>query len=282
MPPRTRNDVAFIFSAVLFADPVVTRRLAIAHAIPGQTRPRYPDLLIAAAFFETREWFTVWEDFLRQGVLTIVPPLLKLPLLVVVVSAAAYLTGYLEKLSDERLRQVLADRTAVLWSLGLAGAAAAVLFAVSYRVRRLVLAKDVTRAAFELACAAVFLFFVSGFFYDGINLFESSRPAMERFSASLPADARVAVYGEKRAEIFYYLRDGRDIEHLEYPDSLRNDDPAFKRLEEFLKHPAPAFLIASRADLETLKSQFASLVPILHEKGAARLGSGEEYVLVGN
>jgi 4-amino-4-deoxy-L-arabinose transferase-like glycosyltransferase len=239
-------------------------------------------LMISTALFETKEWFTVWEDFLREGLFPIVPFLLRVPVIVVLAVGVAYFTGYLGKTPDDRLQELLANRSAVLVILGIGLVTGAVLFAVSYRIRRLAGAKDVTRAAFELGCAAVFLFFAATFFDEGANAFVSSRGAMEKFAAEIPKGARVAVYGQKRASLFYYLGDERGVVHLDYPDPLRTDDPALRRIEEMLKQPGPAFIVTSKEELDTLKSQFSSLVPFLSVKDTARAGLRGELLLAWN
>ncbi len=276
-----RNGERLTFTWALF--------MLVALTCVSAKRPSYllviwppMSLLIAAALFETRESFTVWEDLLREGVSRVLPVLLKVPFVLVLLVAAAYFGGYLEKLlPDDRAQALLTDHDGMSWTLGLLGVASGVLFAVSGRVRKLVREKEVTRAAFELACAAVFLCFTGTFLFAAANPFESGRAAVEKLSPLLPAEASIATYGRKRASVFYYLGEARPLTHLDYPGTTP-DDSGLKKLEDHLKQSGAAFIITSRAELEMLRAQFPSLNPVLIEKQSARLGWHEELVLLGN
>jgi len=241
-------------------------------------------VLIAAGLFETKEWFTVWEDFLREGVFGIVPVLLKVPLALAVVAAGGYFGGYFAKIEDDRVQALLAQKEACIWALAIAGGAGAVLFLASGRVRKLVASKDVTRAAYELACASLLLFSAATFFFPAANPFGSSRDAIEKLAASIPDGARVAVYGQKRPQVFYYLGPGRKPFHLKRPDPdvMASSNQDFQAIDSHLKQPGPACLITSAAELEALRAQFASLTPHLNVRAAARTGFRDELVLVVN
>jgi len=259
----------------------------VALTIASSKKPEYAlviwpalSLLVSAAFFETRESFTIWEDFLRRGVFVAVPYLLMLPAVVVLLCAAAYFAGYPEK--DERLQALLADRKAVLAGLGIAGAAAAVSLLLARRVHKFLLQKDIPKAAFEFACITIFLFFTSTFFYEASNSFLSSRGALEKFSTQIPPGAPLAVYGEKRAEVFYYLGDTKKIGHFSYLDARDSEDPIRKKLETYLKQPQEAFLISSKAELDKLKELFPALSRSLRVAARAPRGLEGEYVLVSN
>ncbi|MBI4604161.1 MAG: glycosyltransferase family 39 protein [Planctomycetes bacterium] len=251
---------------------------------PGYLLVVWPPLclLVAAAFFETREVFSIWEELLRDGVCAGLPALLRAPALVVLGAAALHFTGRSEGLLDARLAAALADRREALSALALAAAVAALLYWVSYRVRRLVRARESPRAAFELACAALFLFFAASYAHGPLNALLSGRPAVGTAAAAMGAGAPLAVYGAKRPEVYYYLGPERAPRHLDYPDPLDSEGPAFRELKAFLEEPRDVYLIASRKELETLELQFPSLLPRLREKASARLGLEEELVLVGN
>jgi 4-amino-4-deoxy-L-arabinose transferase-like glycosyltransferase len=237
-------------------------------------------LLISAALFETKEWFTLWEGFLRSGVFRVVPALLKVPLVLVLAVAVAYFGGYFQDLGDERLKQFFADRTAFLSCLGLAALAAAMDFVVSYRVRALTLQKALPRAAFELASAALFSFFAGTFFYQGLNELESSRATLERFAAKIPQGAPAAVYGRKRPEIYYYV--DRPLERFSYPDPKAPEDPEALKLQKFLRQTEAVFLITSKDEFKKLELQFSSLLTLLKILDEGRGAWSHEYVLVGN
>lgn len=243
-------------------------------------------LLIAAALFESREWFSVWEDYLREGVFKVVPVLMKVPLFIVLIAAAAYFGGRLGGIGGDRLEAVLADREAVIWTLVLLAGAAALVYAMAGRVRRLIQEKSYPRAAFELACAGALLLFAWTFLHDGRNLLESGRPAIERFASRIPAGSRAAIYGRKEPElpeILYYLaRPPGECVHFGYPETVVGDDPRYVALSDYLRREERVFLITTRRELFGLQQQFASLVPFLHEVDAAPGGQGREYVLLTN
>ena len=239
-------------------------------------------LLVAAAFFELREWFSIWEDFLREGVFQVVPVLMKVPVFLVLLAAGVYFGGYLEKISDVRVAALAADRSEVLWALGCAGAAAGVAYALSGRVRSYVRQKETPRAAYEVGCVTLILFVSVSFFYGVCNTMTSARAAMEQFAADIPPGARVAVYGKPLPEAFYYLGTKLQVTHLGYPSTIIQDDSALRALEQHLEQPGDAYLVTSRQELEALRSQFASLDRYLNAKESQRVGLREEFVLVKN
>lgn len=259
----------------------------VALTVASSKRPEYAlfvwpalSLLVAAALFETRESFTVWEDFLRRGVFVVVPYLLMVPALGVLLCVAAYFAGYPE--IDERLQALLADRKAALAMLGIAAAAAVVSLIVAWRVHKLLLQKEIPRAAFGLVCATIFLFFMSSFFYGGANSLLSSREVLGKFSAQMPPGAPLAVYGQGRPEVLYYLGNARSIDHFSYLDAFDAEDPIRKRLEAYLGQPREVFLISTEAELEKLKEHFPTLSRSLRVAGRAPHGLEGEYVLVSN
>ncbi len=276
-----RHGERFAFVWALFMLLALT---SISAKKPGYLLVIWPplSLVVAAAFFETRETFSVWEDLLRQGVSRALPALLKTPLILVLVMAGAYFGGHLEKVPDERVQTLLADRNSMNWALGLAVLASGVLFVVSGRVRKLVLAKEVTRSAYELACAAAFLLFAGTFFFAAANPFLSGRTAVEKLASQLPPGAALAMYGRKRSAVSYYAGEDHALLHLDYAGTRTPDDPGLMRLQEHLKQPGAAFTITSRAELEILRAQFPSLGAHLIEKAGAKLGWHEELVLLGN
>jgi 4-amino-4-deoxy-L-arabinose transferase-like glycosyltransferase len=241
-------------------------------------------LLVAAAFFEGREWFSLWEDYLRQGVFRIFPVLLKVPLFVVLIAAGAYLGGYTEKFEDPRLQRLLSDRESVLWILGLLAAAGALLFLAAGRVRRFLREKALPRAAFEVACAVLFLLFSLSFLYEGRNALQSSRAVLEQFSDKIPARTPVAVYGRADPEIAYYLETPEPLVHLDYPETLkkRAENPNYVRIREFLERPETVFVVSTREELEALLRQFSSLGKLVDIQETGMGGGGREYVLAIN
>lgn len=241
-------------------------------------------LLVAAAFFESQEWFSLWEDYLRQGVFRIIPVLLKVPFFLVLIAAGAYFSGYTEKLEDSRLQGLLADRESVLWTLGLLAAAGALLFLAAGRVRRFLREKAFPRAAFEAACAMLFLLFSLTFLNGGRNALQSSRVVLEQFSTEIPAAAPVAVYGRKDPEIAYYFETPEPLTHLDYPETLkkREENPNYRRIREFLERPETVFVVSTREELEALLRQFSSLGKLVAILDAGRGGDGREYVLASN
>lgn len=237
-------------------------------------------LLTSAAFYETKEWYSVWEDFLREGILRAAPRALKLPAVVVLAAAVLYLSGYGRSLAGARLEEVLADRGAVITCLAILAAAAGAAFAMSYRVERLVREGAVPKAAFETACAVLLLFTAAGFLQAGANAIRSPRFAAESLSAAAPAGAPLAMYGRRSPGLLYYLE--RPVAHFESADAKAPDDPHLRAIEEYLARPEEAFIIARREDLEGLAVQFPSLAARLHERATARVGLHEEYVLASN
>lgn len=238
-------------------------------------------LLMAASFFETRESFTIWEELLRQGVLRLVPWLLRLPLLATALGAAAYFSGRLGPFQDPRIQALLEDREAAGRVLLVAGAGSLLLAFVSApRVRRLAAAGETSRSAFELACATLFLFAVATYLAPDANPFLSSRAAVEHLQARIPEGARLALYGELRPGVLHALGESRPVTLLDYPDPLAAEDPALQRLQEYLQAPGTACLITSRGELEALRSQFPSLLARVEVLAEERVGAGEESLVL--
>jgi 4-amino-4-deoxy-L-arabinose transferase-like glycosyltransferase len=237
-------------------------------------------LLVSAAFFETRESFSVWEDFLRRGVFVAVPYLLMVPAVVVLLGTGAYFTGYSG--NDERMQALLADRNVVFTALGIAAAAAIVALVVARRVHKFLVQKEIPKAAFEFACITIFLFFTSSFYYEQINVFLSSREALEKFSAQLPAGAPLAVYGARRPEVLYYLGKAKNVGHFSHVDVFDAEDPIRKKLETYLTQPQEVFLISSKGELDRLEEHFPALSRSLRVAAQAPRGLEGEYVLMSN
>jgi hypothetical protein len=209
---------------------------------------------------------------------------MKVPLLCLLILAGSYFGGSLGKLSDARLVAFFGESSPLIWKVVLAGGLAGLAFAMAGRVRALVARKDYPKAGFELACGALLVLLALALFHDNRNALQSSRPLMARFAAAIPPGVPVAIYGRKEPEVLYYLDRGSGCLHLDYPDPVpgKEPDPDFLRLESFLRQETPAFLVTSRAELDLLKSQFASLEPILQVKEEGRGGGGRDYVLVSN
>jgi 4-amino-4-deoxy-L-arabinose transferase-like glycosyltransferase len=230
---------------------------------PGYALVLWPPLalLIAAALNEETEWFSVWEDYLREGVFRVVPYLLRVPLAIAGIVAVLYIGGWWRNLADDRLLDVLSDRSRILPLLFLALAATAASFWFSRRIPALLAKRNYASAAFDLATAALILFAVKGLIDPLWNGILSKRDLLAVFEAKLPADATVALYGRHDPEVNYYLR--RPVERFEYPDPLKPDDPARRRLEEVVRGTRPAFIIAAAEDLERLRLHFPSLAALL-------------------
>jgi len=252
---------------------------------PGYMLVIWPplSLLVSAAFFERREWFSLWEGFLRVGLFRAVPVLMKaLAVMIFIVVGSAQLTGRLEEIVP-RLREALSDKSALVPLTLLGALAGALIFAMSSRVDRLVREKAIPSAAFELACSVLFLYFAVSFLSPLLDSVLSSRPCFESFDAKIPAGSPVAVYGRKLPEIYYYLEKGdRRLLYLKDPDPKVPKDPEYAKMQEFLNRPEEVFLVTSKAKLEILKRQFYSLGPFLNVKEIRAAGTGEEYVLVSN
>jgi hypothetical protein len=150
-------------------------------------------------------------------------------------------------------------------------------------VRKLLGEKAFPRAAFETACATLFLLFVPTVFYEARNPLESGRELLEHFSEQIPEGTPVAIYGRKEPEVLYYLdRTDPPPVHLDYPDPTREEDPDLRKIDEFLRQPTAVFLVTSKGEYENLRNQFSSLSAVLLLKAEGRAGKEREYVLVGN
>ena len=230
---------------------------------PGYALVLWPPLalLISAALHEGTQWFSVWEDYLRDGVFRLVPFLLRVPIAIAGIATAFYVGGWWRDLADDRLSAALSDRSRVLPLLGIALAAAAASFWLSLRIPTLLAKKNYASASFDLATAVLVLFAVKGLIDPLWNGLLSKRDLLAVFEARIPEDAPVALYGRRDPEVYYHLR--RPIERIEYPDPLKSDDPARRRLEEIVRGTLPAFLIADAEDLERLRLHFPSLAGLL-------------------
>jgi 4-amino-4-deoxy-L-arabinose transferase-like glycosyltransferase len=249
---------------------------------PGYMLAIWPPLalLISASFFETREWYSVWEDFLREGVFRAVPYILKAPLIAFLVAAAAYAGGYWKSSPDERVVALLSERDDVIRVLAFMILGGSVAFALAGRVRRLVAEGALPKAAFDLACATLVVFTAVSFAYDGLNAFASWRPVLERFAAKVPQGAPLAFYGRMEPAVLYYLE--REVEPLAYPDPRTANDPALARIEAHLGQATEAFVMGREAEIEQLKRLFPSLAPRLVEKDRGRVGISGRLLLLSN
>lgn len=240
-------------------------------------------LLVSAALAETREWYSLWEGYLKKAGFRAAPALMKAPLFLVLIGAAAWFSGSAPQLLGEVADRALAERGSISWALAQAAAVSALAFAMVPRVRRLASWAAYPEAAVEFACASLLLLFGTTFFHEPRNLVHSSRPALEAFAAAIPPGAPVAVYGRKAPETFYYLdRSDPAPVHLEYPDVWKPDDARFQRIERFVRDEREAFIVTSRKEFERLVAQFPSLRPLLHLRGEGRTPGGCDYVLVSN
>ncbi len=249
---------------------------------PGYMLVIWPPLalLISASFFETREWYSVWEDFLREGVFRAAPYILRAPLVIVLVAAAAYLGGTWKGSADERVQALLTDRDRVLRVLVLLALGGGVAFALAGRVRRLAAEGALPKAAFDLACATLIVFTAASFAYDGLSSFGSWRPVLERFAAKIPEGAPVALYGRGEPAVLYYLE--RQVERLGYPDRLTADDPKLSRIEAYLGQATEAFVVGTEGDIKKLLELFPSLAPRLNKKDEGRVGLSGRLLLLSN
>jgi 4-amino-4-deoxy-L-arabinose transferase-like glycosyltransferase len=249
---------------------------------PGYMLVIWPPLalLISASFFETRDWYSMWEDFLREGVFRAVPYILKVPLFLVLLAAAAYFGGYWKGSTDERVQALLTDRDRVLRILILLGLGATATFALAGRVRRLVAEGALPKAAFDFACAALIIFTAASFAYDDLNSFGSWRPVLERFTAKIPEGAPVALYGRAEPAVLYYI--GRPVERLSYPDPRTANDPALLQIEAYLGREGEVFILGKEVEIEQLKRLFSSLTPRLNKKDEGRVGISNRLLLLSN
>ena len=247
---------------------------------PGYALVLWPPLalLIAAALNEETEWFSVWEDYLRDGVFRVAPYLLRVPIALVGIVAVLYIGGWWRDLADDRLLEALSDRSRFLPLLFLALAAAAASFWFSRRMPALLAKRNYASAAFDLATAALVLFAVKGLIDPLWNPIFSKRDLLAVFEAKLPADATVALYGRRDPEVYYHLR--RPLERLVYPDPLSPDDPARRRMEEIVRGTKPAFIIAAAEDFERLRLHFPSLAGLLVPEAEGVSGLERQRILL--
>ena len=139
------------------------------------------------------------------------------------------------------------------------------------------------RAAFEVACAAVFLLFASSFFYEGINKFASSRPLLERFASRISPGSPCASYGARLPEVYLYLDTAeRPLQHLDYPDPKVRESPEFKAIADFLRQDREVFLVSSREEIDKLKIHFPSLAGLLSVRDEGLAGWSLRLVLASN
>ena len=258
---------------------------------PGYILLVWPSLslTVAAGLFETKEKFSLWEEYLRDFVSRLLPWLLRLPLVLVVLLTALHLAGYLPRAfaavlrfsaaEVPRLEALFPRDETTLYGLGFLALVAALLAALSVRVQRAVREEQPARAAFEFACGVCFLFFACSFFYEGLNEAKSPRYLVETFAAKV-GDAPLKVYGTKRPSFQYYYP--RQLDTLDYPDPLAAADPSLKQLRQYLEQDAKVYLLASSGDLEKLTQFYGSLSPSLIEQGRGHLGWTREYVLLSN
>ena len=258
---------------------------------PGYILLVWPSLslAVAAGLFETKEIFSLWEEYLRDFVSRLLPWLLRLPLVLVALLGLLHLAGYLPqalaavfRLSEAeipRLEALFPQDETTLYGLGFLALVTALLAGLSVRVQRAVREEQPSRAAFEFACGVCFLFFATSFFYEGMNKAKSPRYLVGTFAPKV-GEEPLKVYGTKRPSFQYYYP--RQLDTLNYPDPLVADDPAIKKLRQYLEQDAKVYLLASAGDLEKLTQLYGSLSPSLIEQGRGHLGWTREYVLLSN
>jgi 4-amino-4-deoxy-L-arabinose transferase-like glycosyltransferase len=261
---------------------------------PGYALLAWPfaALLIAAGLFETREKFSLWEGYLRESVSRALPLLLKAPLFAALLLAALHFAGFLPRVAASvlewigagggetgaRVAALFADGDRVLQALGLVVGAGALSWYLSRRVEAAARAEEEPRAAFEFACAVLFLFFTTTFFHEGLNQARSSGPFLAEVQAVV-GEAPLALYGRKRPAVYYWLP---GVDHLPRPHKTLRDDPALANLERFLDRPEEVFLLAWEPELRVLLRNFSLLAPRFHERARGHLGWTREFVLVSN
>ena len=258
---------------------------------PGYILFAWPglSLAVAAGLYETREKFSLWEDYLRDLVARLLPWLLRLPLVLVAVLVALHAAAYLPQAivgllglpgADlERLEVLFPQDISTLYAFGFLAVVGVLLAVLSVRVAKILREEQVPRAAFEFACGACFLFFAVSFFYEGMNEAKSSRRLVESVIARV-GDAPLKVYGNERPSLRYYYP--RELETLRYPDPLASEDAALKALRAYVEQDAKVYLLATAGDFTKLTQLYGALSTRLVEQERGYLGWTREYVLASN
>jgi 4-amino-4-deoxy-L-arabinose transferase-like glycosyltransferase len=242
-------------------------------------------LLMAAAFFETEVQYSLWERYLGPGLFRVAPVLLKVPLIATLLLAGAWFAGLQRRLElgSTELAGLLEDRNLVLSLLFILAAAGAACWLTAARVRKLLQAAELPRAAFETACATLFFLFAASFVAPALDALESPRAFLEKEVTPAVQRAPLATYGAKRLpEVSYHL--ARNVPHLDFPDPLAEaGTPAHEPYRRLVSHLGRrgAYLLLSADDLKNLRAQFPGLTAALEETGVrGRMGRRGEFVLV--
>ncbi len=293
-----RSGERFAIMTVLF--PCVVLSIASAKN-GGYVLLAWPalSLLVAAAAFETRERFSLWEGFLkflsvraaRYLLLGFFLAALGVAALFVVdllvaraltVDAAAWVVGAVSALpadGRERLALELGTTRSLISALLLVLLAGASTFVYARRMRRSAARDAAPEAMFELAVVTLFVLFLSSFFYSGFNTFKSSRAFMARVESRV-GDAPLAIYGPPRSSVYYYLT--RPPQRLARVGRAADADARLERLREYVSQPRAAFLIGATADVQVLQRDYPSLRERLEVVDRGALGWSREVVLVSN
>jgi len=242
-------------------------------------------LMVAAAFAETGERFSVWEDYLRDHLFRFVPWVLKAPAILALVLASASLARFHERLDIPWLSSLFADdanRHAILLLLAIAGVTA---WITAQRLRREIESPARQRRILELARASIFLLFVGSFLAPALDPVQSSRTFLREVDATV-GSAHLATYGAERpAAFFFYLPDREVIHFEELIVSSDREDPKQERrtrLEHYLASEEPVWLLAPAGEFEGLRTQFPGTASNVREVRRGRMGVHGDYVLLAN
>ncbi|MCZ6792573.1 MAG: glycosyltransferase family 39 protein [Planctomycetota bacterium] len=239
-------------------------------------------LLIPAAFYETAEKFSVWEEILSSLVARLLPLLLKGALVFVVVLLGLWLLWLSGVYEESTLTAQLAEKEAVLLFLGLAAVGAIGAFLSSSRVKKLLAAGETAGAAFETARATLIFLFFAGFLLPLLDSKRSAQPFVDEVQRRI-GDRPLASYGRRRpGELSYYLE--REFVHLEELHPLQDESTAKSRLLGFLEQAGTVYLITSEEDCAALRFQFPEVKSLLQDEPllSGYLGGRGRYVVVSN
>ena len=245
-----------------------------------------PGILIAAAFFETREQFSLWEDYLADHVFKIVPYLFRLPIFLTLLAAAAWYAGLTAKIPDEYWREALSDKSVVQPLLIIAAIAGAASFWAGRRIEQRVREEAWQKATLEMCRGGLFVLFAGSFLVLALNPLQSARPFLDRV-VDRAGSARLATYGKSHpGEVAFYL-DSRRVEHIPQLAPLAKpgtpEDQPRAQLESLADSARAAYVLTAREELDALRVQYPGLAGRLElTEVAGRMGVRGDFVLLAN
>jgi 4-amino-4-deoxy-L-arabinose transferase-like glycosyltransferase len=238
-------------------------------------------LMTASAFLETKERFSLWEDYLRDQFFHVVPWLLKVPAILALLLAIASLAGLHEKIESEWLNKLFADdenRSTILVLLTICGVAA---WITALRMEKELEGTDRWRRALELARVTVFLFFVGSFLLPALDPVQSARSFLVSVNETVDTST-LATYGlDRPAAVRYYLPE-REILHFDRLPVIEESDADGPRakLKAYLSSTKKVYLLASADEVEGLKTQFPGTFSRMAEVDRGRMGIRGDFVLL--